>query len=115
MVFTLPPDNYNIDINGKKIPDYDVINNTDFINSLNKDPDGEERIKFELLDIVDLPLIVILRNIANTVMIIISELSMKSTYTSVNRFINVFFKGNRLMYVGILLIFITMFTSFFFV
>ena len=115
MVFTLPAFDTKIDADGNQVPNYDYINGKVFAQSGNvRDVERAEK-KFELLNIFDLPLILILRNIANTLMAIISELTMRKTYSSVYSFLKIFVIDNRLMYMGMVLVFVSLFLSFFFV
>lgn len=113
MVYIIPPFDEKIDADGKKIPNYDIIQNK-YFKKYNERDDDRNTVRFELLNIFDLPLFVILTNIANTIMIIINDLTLVKTYSSVNSFVRVFIKDNRLLYLGILLIIFTLFLSFFF-
>lgn len=116
MVFTLPPIEYVVDSEGNKKPSMDYINGRSYSrgmtggDKLNK----SDTISFELLNIFDLPLNLILRNIANTIVIIINELTLVKNYKSINSFLMIFIKGNRLMYLGIFVVFTSLFLSFFF-
>lgn len=114
MTFILKEDRYKIDGEGRKIPDPDIINSRYHL--MNQQPEKkEEKIKFELVSIFDLPLIVIFRNIANTFMGIINELTMSKTYSSKDSLVKTFIKDKRLLYIGIFMIFLSLFLSFFFI
>lgn len=123
MVFTLPAFGYKIDSRGEKVMDYSVIEGKKhdiyYANANNfmreEREEDREAVRFELMNIFDLPLIIIFRNLANTIMAIISELSMRTSYVSIYSFMKVFMKENRLMYIGILTIFFSLFISFFFI
>lgn len=115
MVFTLPPIDTKVDAEGNEVPNFDYISGKLFSKSGNiRDTERAEK-KFELLNIFDLPLILILKNIANTLMAVISELTMARSYSSIYAFLKVFIRNNRLMYIGMVMVFMSLFLSFFFV
>lgn len=109
MVFTMDPILYKLNEKGEKTPSYDLMEGN--LKDLDEAP---KPVRFEVMNIFDLPLIVILKNIANTIMAIISELSMEKSYNSVYSFMKVFMIDNRLMYVGIIIVFLSLFIAFFF-
>lgn len=59
--------------------------------------------------IFDLTLVMILKNIANSILLFLLDLIRPSTYTSFDNFSNIFFKENRLMYLGIFVIILAIF------
>ena len=75
----------------------------------------EEEEREKNISVFDLTLTMILKNIANSILLFILDLVRPSTYTSFNNFTSIFFKENRLMYLGIfvviLAIFILIFTK----
>lgn len=114
MTFHIPAYDYKIDKNGEKRPNYDLIQGKAFRDLSNEFDTERDEINLQLMSIFDLPLIIILKNIANTIMAIISELSMRKTYKNRNIFFMTFLKNNRLIYIGIITIFISLFFAFFF-
>lgn len=61
------------------------------------------------ISIFDLTLTMILKNIANSILLFILDLVRPSTYTSFANFTSIFFKESRLMYLGISTIVIAVF------
>ena len=109
MVFTLPPQNYNISSIGVKYPDLTPAQD-------NIVPGNRRDVKAvkETPNIFNLQFIIILENIANNIILILGDIFKPSSYRSLASFINIFSKGNRLFYSGLFIIFCTLFTSFFF-
>ena len=64
--------------------------------------------------ILDTPIRIILQNVANSLLLVISELTQSETYVSLNSIINVFLKENRVLYIGLFIIFLSVFLSIFF-
>ena len=64
--------------------------------------------------ILDTPIRIILQNVANSLLLVISELTQAETYVSLNSVINVFLKENRVLYIGLFIIFLSVFLSIFF-
>ena len=64
--------------------------------------------------ILDTPIRIILQNVANSLLLVISELTQSETYVSWNSIINVFLKENRVLYIGLFIIFLSVFLSIFF-
>lgn len=114
MSFHIPAYDYKINASGEKIPNYDLIQGKAFRNLTNEMDANRDEVNLQLMSIFDLPLIIILKNIANTIMALISELSMKKTYKNRNIFFMTFIKNNRLIYIGIIIIFFSLFFAFFF-
>ena len=64
--------------------------------------------------ILDTPIRIILQNVANSLLLVISELTQAETYVSLNSVLNVFLKENRVLYIGLFIIFLSVFLSIFF-
>jgi len=64
--------------------------------------------------ILDTPIKIILQNVANSLLLVISELTQAETYVSLNSVINVFLKENRVLYIGLFIIFLSVFLAIFF-
>lgn len=108
MVFQLPPaqmDNIN-----KKIPDRDAIQNNDIKEEIDEDP--LEVFKFK--DIFNLPLTIIIQNIANAILLVLEDLFEPESYTSPKRFLQIFLIENRLIYLGIFVTCMALFLALFF-
>jgi len=105
----LPPVSTIYDSEGKEIPDVRYAQNS--VNSMEMET---KPVNFQLLNIIDLPFVIILKNMANTVILIILDLFDLRSYKNINTFMAIFTKDNRLLYVGIILILSSMFISFFF-
>ena len=108
MVFTLPPaqpDNLN-----EKIPDMDLIQNNEIKEEKVEDPLEVFRFK----SVFDLPLSIILQNIANSFLLILDDLFEPDNYKSPNTFLKIFVIDNRLMYLGLFIIFFASFLALFF-
>jgi len=109
MVFTLPPvqmDNIN-----KKNPDLSLVQN----NEVEKKKDEEDPLEvFKFKDIFHLPLTIILQNVANSVLLIIDDLFEPDNYKSPKEFLKIFLIENRLVYLGLFVIFLSIFMALFF-
>ena len=114
MVFTLPPvkmDNIN-----KKIPDLSLASENE-IDKIDKQFKEKEEDPLELLkfkDIFNLPLTIIMQNVANAILLVLEDLFEPDNYTSPKQFLKIFFIENRLVYLGIFVIFISIFLALFF-
>ena len=64
--------------------------------------------------ILDTPIRIILQNVANSLLLVISELTQTETYVSLDSILNVFLKENRVLYIGLFIIFLSVFLSIFF-
>ena len=111
-VRTLPPIAVTMDNIGQVIPDYTRIQNN--IVPGNRRDQSAMPSKMQILDVLDLSLLTILKNIANTLILVITDLLKRSSYSNTNNFFKVFTSGNRLMYIGIIFIIFSLFLSFFF-
>ena len=60
-------------------------------------------------DIFNTSIGTIMRNIANTIILILLDLTNVETYSSLQSFLRIFFIENRLLYFGMFIIFITVF------
>ena len=108
MVFSLPPakpDNIN-----EKIPERDLIQNNEIKEEKVEDP--LEVFKFK--DIFDLPLTIIMQNIANAILLVLEDLFEPENYTSPKKFLSIFLIDNRLVYLGLFVIVLAMFLALFF-
>jgi hypothetical protein len=121
MVFTLPSFQETInnqDDRKKKIftnnisyePIYGTLYNTD---PKIVDVSGEKK-REENVSIFDLPLSVIFKNIANTLLLIIMDLTNFENYSNIQNFLKIFMVENRLMYFGIFVILIAIYVMLFF-
>lgn len=108
MVFTLPPaqmDNIN-----DKIPDLDPIQNNEIIEEEEVDP--LEVFKFK--DIFNLPMTIIIQNVANAILLVLEDLFEPENYKSPKEFLKIFLIENRLIYLGIFVIVMSFFLALFF-
>lgn len=108
MVFQLPPaklDNIN-----EKIPDRDLISNNEIIED--KEIDPLEVFKFK--DIFNLPLTIIIQNVANAILLVLEDLFEPENYKNPKTFLKIFLIENRLIYLGIFVIFLSFFLALFF-
>lgn len=120
MVLTLPPFNKTVNNDEKKtkkIFQNNIQYNPIYNDIYNLEPKIEKRTdktekKLEK-DIFDLSLIVILKNIADSVLLVIIDLSDLDNYTSIYKFINIFIKQNRLIYFGLFIIILSLVISLF--
>lgn len=121
MVFTLPPfqDTVNNKEDRKKKifqnnityePIYGTLYDTD---PKIVDVSGEKK-REENVSIFDLPLSVILKNIANTLLLILIDLTNFENYSNMKNFLKIFMVENRLMYLGIFVILIAIYVMLFF-
>lgn len=95
MVFQLPPPKMD-DIN-EKIPDRYAIQNNEIREEKEEDP--LEVFKFK--DIFSLPLIIIIQNVANAILLVLEDLFEPDNYNSPKQFLKIFLIENRLVYLGI--------------
>jgi len=65
-------------------------------------------------DFFDLPLKVILQNIASSILLTLNDITRGETYDSINSFLQVFLKENRILYLGIFIAIFAIFIFLFF-
>jgi len=121
MVFTIPA--FNDLVNDKmdrkkKIFQNNIQYNPLYNNIYNIDPkevdvSGEKR-REENISIFQLPLSVILKNIANTLLLIIIDLTNIDNYSNMKNFLKIFMIENRLMYLGIFVVLVAIYIMLFF-
>lgn len=111
MVLTLPPADIKYNSDGVAVPDLRYTQNEIQDITLESVP---KSINFQLLNIIDLPFVIILKNIANTMIVIIIDLFNLNNYQTFDTFTSIFMKENRLLYLGIITIVTSLFVSFFF-
>jgi len=116
MVFTLPP--FNSIVNSdekktKKIYQNNIQYNPIYNNIYDLEPKiikktdvVEEKLK---QDIFNLDIMTIIRNISDVFLLILIDLTDLKNYSNINLFLNIFFKENRLIYVGIFIIILSLF------
>lgn len=108
MVFTLPPalpDNIN-----EKIPEMDLVQNNEIKEEKEEDPLEVFRFK----NVFDLPLTIILQNIANSILLVLDDLFEPDTYKTPKTFLSIFLIENRLIYLGLFIMLFAMFLALFF-
>ena len=108
MPFQLPPAKMD-DIN-TKIPDMDAVQNNEIREEKEEDP--LEVFKFK--DIFNLPLTIIIQNVANAILLVLEDLFEPENYKSPKQFLKIFLIENRLVYLGIFVIVIAIFLALFF-
>lgn len=120
MVFTLPSFNstVNKDENkAKKIFQNNIQYNPIYNEIYNLEPKivkKTDKIEKEMeKDIFDLQLVVILKNIADAVLLVIIDLADLSNYESIYKFVRIFIKENRLIYFGLFVIILSFIISLF--
>jgi len=121
MVFTIPA--FNDLVNDKmdrkkKIFQNNIQYNPLYNNIYNIDPkevdvSGEKR-REENISIFQLPLSVILKNIANTLLLILIDLTNIDNYSNMKNFLKIFMIENRLMYLGIFVVLVAIYIMLFF-
>lgn len=121
MVFTLPA--FNDMVNDKmdrkkKIFQNNIQYNPLYNNIYNIDPkevdvSGEKSREREV-SIFQMPLIVILKNIANTLLLILIDLTNYNNYSNMKNFLKIFIIENRLMYLGIFVVLFSIYMMLFF-
>lgn len=121
MVFTLP--SYNDEINKKadrkkKIFQNNIQYNPIYNNIYDLDPkevdiSGESQREQEV-NIFNMSLITILKNIANTLLLILIDLTNIENYSNLNNFLKIFIIENRLMYFGLFVILVSLYIILFF-
>lgn len=108
MVFQLPPalpDNIN-----EKIPEMDLVQNNEIKEEKEEDPLEVFRFK----NVFDLPLTIILQNIANSILLVLDDLFEPDTYKTPKTFLSIFLIENRLIYLGLFIMLLAMFLALFF-
>jgi len=121
MVFTLPP--WNDLVNEKTDRTKRIFQNNIQYNPLynqiyNIEPrivedTGESKREVEV-SIFQLPLSVILKNIANTLLLILIDLTNIDNYSNTKNFLKIFMIENRLMYLGLFVILFSIYVILFF-
>ena len=116
MVFSLPPYTGTDPEDGTKkfyqsnISYNPLYNNIyDIKPILEQKPQENER----KVDIFEMSLITIMKNIANTLLLIIRDLTNVKNYSNMKNFISIFIIENRLVYVGIFVIFFSLYMMLF--
>lgn len=120
MVFTLPA--FNDLVNEKtdkrkKIFENNIQYNPIYNNIYNLEPrivEETDEKKEENISIFQLPLSVILKNIANTLLLILIDLTDVNSYSNMKNFLKVFMIDNRMMYLGIFIIGLSIYLLLFF-
>jgi hypothetical protein len=114
MVLVFPPFKRKIDEIGKNVIDYSKMSSEIFKKNLTLDmEDPNLEAKVEATNIFNLPFLLILINLANTVILVIKDLFNPENYRSINSFLKIFLIENRLLYIGIFIIILSLFVSFF--
>ena len=120
MVFTLPPFNDLVreKTDGKqKIFQNNIQYNPIYNNIYDIEPriveDTSER-KEENISIFNLPLMVILKNIANTLLLILIDLTNVNSYSNMKNFLKIFMVENRMLYFGIFVVMVSLYLLMFF-
>lgn len=120
MVFQLPP------INTDTINKYPKLDKTIYKGEPITYPDlkpiqddlihkkKEEYIKIKDFHIFNLPMEIFFQNMANTIILILNDLVKIENYSNYKIFMNIFLKEDRLFYIGIFFIIITIFIKMFF-
>ena len=108
MPFTLPP--VKLDKINKKIPDLKMIQD----NEVKEEKEVDELEVFKFKDVFSLPLTMILQNVANTILLVLEDLFEPENYSSPKDFLKIFIVENRLMYLGLFVMFTAAFLALFF-
>lgn len=120
MVLTLPPFNSTVNQDedkAKKIFQNNIQYNPIYNEIYNLEPKivkKTDKIEKEMeKNIFDLKLTVILKNIADAVLLVIIDLTNLDNYKSIISFANIFIKENRLIYFGLFVIILSLVISLF--
>lgn len=120
MVFTLPSFNslVNDKLDGKKkIFQSNIQYNSLYNNVYDIEPriveDTSEK-KEQNISIFDLSLTVILKNIANTLLLILIDLTNVNSYSNTKNFLKIFMIENRMLYFGIFIVIVSLYLLMFF-
>jgi len=62
----------------------------------------------------DLPLSTIMKNMANSLILIINDLFNKDNYSNINNFLKIFLIDNRLLYFGLFIVIVSLYMMVFF-
>ena len=73
-----------------------------------------DKTKIESVSIFKMTLGTILKNIANAILLVIIDLTKWENYSSVKHFLSIFMIENRLMYLGIFVVILSLYVLFFF-
>ena len=121
MVFTLPP--WNDLVNEKTDRKKKIFQNNIQYNPLYNniydiepriiDVSGEKK-REEDVSIFQLPLSVILKNIANTLLLILIDLTNVDNYSNTKNFLKIFMIENRMLYLGLFVILFSIYVMLFF-
>ena len=116
MTLTLPPFNSTVNSDEKKTKKI-YQNNIQYNPIYNNIYDLEPKIvkktdkveKNLKRNIFDLDLITIIKNISDAILLILIDLTNLNNYSNLSLFLNIFFKENRLIYLGIFITIISIF------
>ena len=117
MVFTLPPFTSNDPVDGtKKFYQSNIQYNPVYNKVYQLEPilEVKSEEKTRKVGIFDMTLITIMKNIANTLLLIIRDLTNIKNYSNVKNFISIFTIETRLMYVGIFVVIFSIYTMLFY-
>ena len=90
-----------------------MYNNIYNIDPKEVDVSGEKS-REQDVSIFQMPLSVILKNIANTLLLIIIDLTNVNNYSNIKNFLKIFMIENRLMYLGIFVVLFSIYVMLFF-
>ena len=108
MVFQLPP--IQPDKLNEKIPDMNPIQN----NKIKEEKEIDPLEKFKFKDVFNLPISIILQNIANALLLILDDILEPENYKSPKAFLKIFLIENRMIYLGLFVILLSFFIALFF-
>lgn len=123
MVFTLPSFNDLIaeedkDKRKRRIFQNNIQYEPIYNNIYNLDPkevlQTDQQQQLEERNFFDLPLSTIMKNIANSLILIISDLFNKNNYENIYTFLRIFLIENRLLYFGLFVIIVSLYMMMFF-
>jgi hypothetical protein len=116
MVLSLPPFNSTVNSDEKKtkkIYQNNIQYNPIYNNIYDLEPKivkKTDRVEENLKkDIFDLNLLTIIKNISDAILLILIDLTNPNNYSNLSLFLNIFFKENRLIYLGIFIVIISVF------
>lgn len=120
MVLTLPP--FNSTVNNEENKTKKIFQNNIQYNPIYNEIYNLEPKIVKKTDIVDeklekdifsLDLITIIKNIADSILLLIIDLTNIENYSNIYIFLNIFLKENRMIYIGLFIIIISLIISFF--
>lgn len=112
MALVFPPFKREIPEISLNVPDFSKISGN-ILPANKRDQGNVIDAKIKATDIFNLPLVIILINLANTIILVIIDIFKPESYRSLDSFLKMFLIENRLLYIGIFIILFTMFVSFF--